>query len=62
MVNKHTFYQELAECIRIEYNEESGELYLVFKATDPKFKKDILKNWTQDIDLILKNKKLIAKD
>ena len=62
MVSKHIFYQELAECIRIEYNDESDELYLVFKAIDPKFKKDVLKNWTQDIELILKNKKLIAKE
>lgn len=60
MTNK--FYQELASCIRIEYNEESGDLNLIFKVSDPNFKKLVLNNWTQDIDLILKNKKLFKKD
>lgn len=61
-MSKNVFYQELAECIRIEYNEESGDLNLIFKVIEPNFKKNILKDWTQDIELLVKNKKLIKKD
>lgn len=61
-MNKNVLYQELAECIRIEYNDVTGELNLIFKVTDSNFKKEILKNWTQDIDLIIKNKKIFKKD
>jgi hypothetical protein len=49
----------VAEAVRIEYEEDTGELYIVFKVKDEKYKQDIKKNWTKDIEYRLVNKFLV---
>jgi hypothetical protein len=61
MTNKNALYHVVAEAIRIEFDEKSGAVYLVFELTDEDFKKRIKENWTADIELELEDKKLIIK-
>lgn len=51
----------VAEAIRIEYDEHSGKMYIVFEVKDEKYKQDIKKNWTQDIEYRLVDKNLVLK-
>ena len=52
----------VATAVRVEYNSDSDEVYLVFLIVDQDFKKRIKKDWTQDIDLELINKNLVISD
>lgn len=52
----------IAEAIRIEYSENEGKLYLVFEITDPQTKKDIMNNWTKDLEYRLINRLLVENN
>jgi hypothetical protein len=52
----------VAEAVRIEYEEKTGDLYIVFKVKDEKYKKDIKANWTKDIEFKLVDKFLVQGD
>ncbi len=49
----------LAEAIRVEHNLENGDIFLVFKIIDPQLKKEIIRDWTQNIELKLVGRALI---
>lgn len=49
-------YKVIAEACRME--SDGGELYLVFKIIDEKFKAKIKKDWMRDIDLKIDGKNL----
>ncbi len=49
----------VAEAVRIEYEEKTGKLYIVFEVKDEKYKQDIRKNWTKDIEYKLVDKFLV---
>jgi hypothetical protein len=48
----------VAKLIRIEQNQDSGQLFLVFEAIDEQFKQKVKKDFTADIDLIMNEKEL----
>lgn len=52
----------VAEAVRIEYEEKSGKLYIVFEVKDEKYKQDIKKNWTKDIEYKLVDRLLIKEE
>lgn len=52
----------IAEAVRIEYEEQTGKLYIVFEVKDEKYKQDIKKNWTQDIEYKLVGKFLVKEE
>ena len=52
----------VAEAVRIEYEEQTGKLYIVFEVKDEKYKQDIKKKWTQDIEYRLIDKKLVKEE
>lgn len=52
----------VAEAIRIEYEEKSGKMYIVFEIKDEKYKQDLKKNWTKDIEFRLVDKLLVESD
>lgn len=54
--------QVIAEAVRIEYEEQTGKLYIVFEVKDEKYKQDIKKNWTKDIEYKLVDGNLVKKD
>lgn len=56
------YEKKIAEAVRIEYDKNSGELFIVFKAIDEKFKNDVKTNWTNDIEYRLIDKYLIKED
>jgi hypothetical protein len=52
----------VAEAVRLEYEEQTGKLYIVFEVKDEKYKQDIKKNWTQDIEYRLVDKALVKNE
>jgi hypothetical protein len=55
-------YHIVAEAIRVEYIKDTDEVYLVFEVVDEDFKKSIKKDWTQDIELKIIDRKLILSE
>lgn len=56
------FEKILAEAVRLEYEEKNGNLFIVFKVIDQKFKNDIKTNWTKDIEYRLIDKLLVPNE
>lgn len=54
--------EAIAEAVRIEYEEKTGKLFIVFEITNEKFKQDIKKNWTKDIEYKIVDKNLVLND
>jgi hypothetical protein len=53
----------IAEACRIEYEEKTGKLFIVFEVTNEKHKQDIKKNWTNsDIEYRLIDKSLVQDE
>lgn len=52
----------VAEAVRVEYEEKSGKLYIVFEVKDEKYKQDLKKNWTKDIEFRLVDKMLVTDE
>jgi hypothetical protein len=52
----------VAEAVRIEYEEKTGKLYIVFEVKDEKYKQDIKANWTKDIEYKLVDRFLVQGD
>ena len=48
----------LAEAVRVEIDDTTGEVYIVFKAVNEKFKKEVKTNWCQEIEYKIVDKKL----
>lgn len=48
----------VARAVRIETDEASGKLYIVFEIIDEKFKHRIKNDWSSDIELELNGKEL----
>jgi hypothetical protein len=52
----------VASAVRIEYEEKTGKLFLVFEITDTKYKQDIKRDWTKDIEFRIIDKHLVQND
>ena len=52
----------VAEAVRLEYEEKTGKLFIVFEVKDEKYKQDIKKNWTKDIEYRLVDKTLVKEN
>lgn len=52
----------VAEAVRLEYEDKTGRLFIVFEVKDEKYKQDIKKNWTKDIEYRLVDKNLVEGD
>lgn len=52
----------VAEAVRLEYEDKTGRLFIVFEVKDEKYKQDIKKNWTKDIEYRLVDKNLVEDD
>lgn len=51
----------IAEAIRVEVDEYTGDMFLVFKVKDQKLKQQIISTWNDDIEYKLINKKLVKE-
>lgn len=54
--------QIIGEAIRIEFDENSGKLYIVFEISNEKQKQNIMKTWADDIEYKLIGKLLIKNE
>jgi len=52
----------LAEAIRIEHDQQTDDLFIVFKILDPMFKQNVKKNWIEEIEYKIVNKFLMEKE
>jgi len=51
----------VGEAVRVEWEEKSGKLFLVFEISNEKYKQSIKKDWTEDLEFRLIDKKLIGQ-
>jgi len=51
----------IAKAIRVDINESTGQVYLVFEVTDPSYKRSILREWINDIEFKIKDKNLVKE-
>jgi len=54
-------YEVVGEACRVEFEEKTGKLFLVFEITNEKHKKLIKTNWTDDIEYKIIDKKLVLE-
>jgi len=52
----------VGSAVRVEYDEKEGKLFVVFEITNIKYKQDIKKNWTKDIEYKLIDKLLVINE
>ena len=51
----------VAEAVRIEVEEKTGKVFIVFEVKNEKLKKDIKTNWTKDIEYRIVDRSLIEE-
>jgi hypothetical protein len=54
--------QIIGTAVRIEVEESTGRLFLVFEIKDEKHKKDIKSNWTDDLEYRLIERNLVKNE
>ena len=52
----------VAEAVRIEVEEKTGKVFIVFEVKNEKLKKDIKTNWTEDIEYRIIDRSLIVEE
>ena len=52
----------LATAVRVETDLRSDRLFLVFEGIDPEFKRQVKKDWTQDLELKIINRELVKHE
>lgn len=56
-------YEEIvAEAIRLEIEEKTGKLYIVFEVTNEKYKQSLKRDWVNDLEFKIINKKLVKEE
>lgn len=53
--------ETVAEAVRVEVEEKTGRVFIVFEVKNEKFKQDIKRNWTKDIEYRLVDKQLVLE-
>jgi len=56
------FEEIIGTACRIEYEENTGRLFIVFEIKNEKVKQDIKSNWAQDIEYKIIDKNLIINE
>jgi hypothetical protein len=52
----------VAEAVRIEVEDKTGKVFIVFEVKNEKMKQDIKKNWTKDIEYRLIDRSLVEEE
>lgn len=52
----------VAEAVRIEVEEKTGKVFIVFEVKNEKMKQDIKKNWTKDIEYRMIDRSLVEEE
>lgn len=56
------YEEEIAKAVRVEHDERTGKLFIVFEVTSEKFKKEVITSWIKDLEYKLNGKSLIEND
>jgi hypothetical protein len=56
------FEEVIGQAVRVEHIESNDKIYVVFEITNPKYKEQIKREWTADIEFELIGKELIKKE
>lgn len=51
----------IGEAIRVEFEEKTGKICLVFEITNEKYKQDIKRDWTKDIEFRIIDRSLVLE-
>lgn len=51
----------IGEAVRVEYTESNGDIFLVFKITDPNYKKIIKTKWNSSVEFKIIDKNLVLE-
>ena len=52
----------VGEAVRVEYEEKTGKLFIVFEISEEKYKQDIKNNWCENIEFRIVDKLLIKEN
>lgn len=52
----------VGEACRVEVEESTGRVFIVFEIKNEKYKQDIKRNWTKDLEFRLIDKNLVSND
>ena len=52
----------VAEAVRIEVEEKTGKVFIVFEVKNEKMKQDIKRNWTKDIEYRMIDRSLVEEE
>lgn len=52
----------IGEAVRIEYTESNGDIFVVFKITDPNYKHIIKTKWNSMVEFKINKTKLILEE
>ena len=55
-------HEIVGEAVRVEFEEKTGKLYLVFEIKNEKYKQNIKKNWTDDIEYKIIDRNLVIEE
>lgn len=58
--SKDPKYQVVASAVRVEVDNTTDDIYLVFKIVNEQFKQKIRGNWQDDVELLLVEKDSIS--
>lgn len=61
-MNHKAMNHTLAKAVRVEYDQKTDTVFLVFEIVDERFKQEVKKDWTKDIDMKLIGKNLIKDE
>ena len=53
------FQKEIGNAVKVEVDDLTGEVRIIFVITDPSWKERIKKEWINEIEFEIKNKKLM---
>ncbi len=49
-------YKSVATALRLEFEENSNRTYIIFEVTDEEFRQKIMRDFSQDMELLIRNK------
>lgn len=52
----------VGEACRVEVEESTGRVFIVFEIKNEKYKQDIKRNWTKDLEFKLIDKNLVTNE
>ena len=62
IMDKKTKLHTVAKAVRLEHNDHNDDVFIVFKIIDEQFKRRIMNDWQQDVEMQLIGKSLVLEE